>query len=106
MPHDPALLLAGDPAARREILDTCRDYLLFIANQELDARLQGKCGPSDVVQNAMVKAVEHFDDFKGSSQHALLAWLRQILKNEIIDVRRAYLDAEKRDLRKENHGRA
>ncbi len=92
---------AGDLAARREILNTCRDYLLFIANQELDHRLQGKCAPSDVVQNTLIKAVEHFADFQGTNQHALLAWVRQILKNEIIDVRRAYLRAEKRDLRKE-----
>ncbi len=57
--------------------------------------------PSDVVQNTLIKAVEHFADFQGTNQHALLAWVRQILKNEIIDVRRAYLRAEKRDLRKE-----
>ena len=72
--------LAGDPAARREILHTCRDYLLFVANQELDARLQVKCAPSDIVQNVLAKAVERFDAFEGDNQRALLAWLRRILK--------------------------
>jgi RNA polymerase sigma-70 factor (ECF subfamily) len=93
--------LAGDREARLEILHTCRDYLLFVANEELDARLQVKYAPSDIVQNALAKAVENFDGFEGNNEKALLAWLRQILKNEIIDVRRA-LHAEKRDVRREN----
>ncbi len=60
--------MAGDRKARVEIIDTCRDYLLFIANEELDARIHAKCVPSDVVQNVLVKAVEHFDEFQGENQ--------------------------------------
>lgn len=93
--------LAGDRAARLEILQTCRDYLLFVANEELDARLRVKCAPSDIVQNALAKAVENFDGFQGDNEKALLAWLRRIMKNEIVDVQRA-LHADKRDVRREN----
>ncbi|MEM8681590.1 MAG: sigma-70 family RNA polymerase sigma factor [Planctomycetota bacterium] len=91
---------AGDRGARLELLDCCRDYLLFVANQELDARLQVKCAPSDLVQNTLAKAVERFDGFEGNEK-ALLAWLRRILSNEIIDLRRA-LHTDKRDIRRES----
>ena len=94
--------LAGDHAARLELIHTCRDYLLFIANHEFDGRLQAKCAPSDIVQNTLVKAVEHFDEFQGENQQALLAWLRRILIHEIVDSRRAFLAAGKRDIRREN----
>ena len=96
--------ISGDREARIELIDTCRDYLLFIANQELDARIHAKCAPSDVVQNVLVKAVEHFDEFQGENQRALLGWLRRILVNEIVDTRRAFLGSEKRDVRRENPG--
>ena len=93
---------SGDEAARREMIATCRQYLLFIANQELDPNLRVKCGASDVVQNAMVQAVAKYDQFEGQNKAALLGWLRRILLNEIGAVRRQFLDAEKRDIRREN----
>lgn len=92
---------SGDTAACRDMIDTCRKYLLFIANQELDADLLGKCGASDVVQNTMVQAVANFGGFRGQNKQALLAWLRQILLNEVRAVRRRYLMAGKRDVRRE-----
>ncbi len=99
-----SIALSGDRHARIEMMDTCRNYLLFIANQELDARIHAKCAPSDVVQNVLVKAVEHFDEFQGENQRALLSWLRRILVNEIVDTRRAFFAAEKRDVRREISG--
>jgi RNA polymerase sigma-70 factor (ECF subfamily) len=92
---------AGDVVAQREMISTCRDYLLFIANQELDAGIRPKCAPSDIVQNTMVRAVEKYDDFRGQNQRALLAWLRRILLNELHDARRHYIQADKRDIRRE-----
>jgi RNA polymerase sigma-70 factor (subfamily 1) len=91
----------GDSSAREDIIGQCRNYLLLIANEELDQQLHAKCAPSDVVQNSLIAAVEHFDDFRGDNRQTLLAWLRQILVNEIQDARRKFLQAEKRDVRRE-----
>lgn len=93
---------SGDELALREMLGSCQRYLLFIANQELDPQLRAKCGASDIVQNTMVQAVANFDQFQGGHQAALLGWLRRILLNEIGGLRRQYLVAEKRDIRREN----
>jgi RNA polymerase sigma-70 factor (ECF subfamily) len=91
----------GDVAAQREMIATCRDYLLYIANQELATEVLPKCAPSDIVQNTMMRAVEKYSDFRGENQRQLLAWLRQILLNEIHDVGRHFLQADKRDIRRE-----
>ena len=93
----------GDSTAREEIIGQCRNYLLLVANQELDQPLQAKCAPSDLVQNTLLAATEHFEDFRGQDRRTLLAWLRQILVNEIRDARRKFLQAEKRDVRREQY---
>ena len=92
---------SGDEQACREMIGTCRQYLLFIANQELDPNLQAKCGASDIVQDAMAQAVANYDGFRGHSKRELLGWLRRILLNELGAVRRRYLDAAARDVRRE-----
>ena len=92
---------AGDVAAQREMIEASRDYLLFIANQQLHVAVRPRFAPSDAVQNAMVRALEKFADFRGDDQQALLGWLRQILLNEIKDAVR-HANADKRDVKREN----
>lgn len=92
---------SGDERACEQMIATCRDYLLFIANQELDPQLQAKCGASDIVQDAMAQAVANYDGFRGDSKRELLGWLRRILLNELGGVRRRYLHAARRDVRRE-----
>ncbi len=79
-----------------QLLEICRQYLLLIANAELDVRLQAKLGASDVVQQTLMEAQNTFQHFSGDSEAALLGWLKKILKNNLADARRTYLIAEKR----------
>ena len=80
------------------LLTACRDYLLFVANRELDADLHAKISPSDAVQETFVQAHRNFPGFVGKSEAELLAWLRRILVNNVFAARRKYRATESRNI--------
>ena len=90
----------GSESARNELFKQLQSYLAWVSHREFDARLQNKLGESDIVQQSYVRAIERFDDFKGTDPHQLMAWLREIMTNEMKQARRA-LTSEKRDWRRE-----
>ena len=92
---------SGDTAALAELIGACRDYLLLIANQELDAELYQKLGPSDIVQSAMLKIHENFEQFRGDNREQFFGWIRQILLRGVHQARRKYKGAGKRNIRRE-----
>jgi RNA polymerase sigma-70 factor (ECF subfamily) len=92
---------AGSQEALGELLQTCRQYLLLVANSELDANLRVKVGASDLVQETFLEAQQAFGRFHGSSEEDLLAWLRCILVNNLTNYARRYRGTDKRDLRRE-----
>jgi len=79
----------------------CHLYLLLIANRELDEQLRAKFGPSDVVQETMLKAQRNFQGFAGATEGELRAWLRKILLNTVRDMTRRYRSGSKRDVQRE-----
>jgi RNA polymerase sigma-70 factor (ECF subfamily) len=88
-----ALLLiarAGSSDAVGEILESCRTYLMLIANEELDRDLRAKVAASDLVQETFVAAQGKIDQFSGETTDDLNAWLRGILNNKLQDARRRY----------------
>ncbi|MEZ6095287.1 MAG: sigma-70 family RNA polymerase sigma factor [Pirellulaceae bacterium] len=87
----------GDEAAVNELVEGLRPYLLLIANQHFDRELQGKIAPSDLVQSALFAAQKNLPQFRGESVEALRSWVKTILKNNLIDARRKYLQAAKRN---------
>ncbi|MEZ6134265.1 MAG: hypothetical protein R3C53_05070 [Pirellulaceae bacterium] len=58
----------GDQAAMGQLVETYRNYLLLIANRNLGADLQAKVGASDVVQQSMLNAQQHIDQFVGEDE--------------------------------------
>jgi RNA polymerase sigma-70 factor (ECF subfamily) len=92
---------AGSVQAMGELLESCRQYLLLVANQELRHDLQAKVGASDLVQETFLEAQRGFELFKGRSHDDLVAWLRQILRNNLRDATRSYLSSMKRDVHRE-----
>jgi RNA polymerase sigma-70 factor (ECF subfamily) len=92
---------AGSSEALNRLLETCRDYLLRVANDELDSRLQGKVGASDIVQESLIQAQRDMPVFRGTTEPELLAWLRGILLNDLNDVRRRFFHSAKRDVDRE-----
>jgi RNA polymerase sigma-70 factor (ECF subfamily) len=81
---------AGSGEALGLILQSCRQYLLLVAGQELDADLHAKAGASDLVQETFLEAQRDFARFQGTSEAELLAWLRQILVNNVANFTRRY----------------
>jgi len=84
-----------------ELLEATRKYLLLIANRSLDAQLQQKVAPSDLVQETFIDAHRNFRKFSGSSEAELFAWLRQILLHKAADAGRRFRGTAKRDIREE-----
>jgi RNA polymerase sigma-70 factor, ECF subfamily len=69
-------------------LESFRPLLRSLAEVQVPRHLRGRIDPSDVVQNTLLKAHEHFDQFRGRSEAELTAWLRRILSNAMIDALR------------------
>jgi RNA polymerase sigma-70 factor (ECF subfamily) len=91
----------GDDSAIGELLQQCRGYLLLIASQESDKRLQAKIGSSDIVQETLLTAHQNFGQFHGSTKQELLAWLRKIVINDVYEAGRTFKKTKKRSLERE-----
>jgi RNA polymerase sigma-70 factor (ECF subfamily) len=79
-----------EPGALDRLLDAYRNDLRLLARTGLDASLQGKADPSDLVQDALLKASMHFGQFRGATDAELAGWLRQILARCLADFVRRY----------------
>ena len=93
---------AGDQPALGDLLQDCRDYLLLVANQDIDSQMRPKVGASDLVQESMLTAQASFDQFQGTDREQLLAWLRQILKNDMRQAYRYHAQTDRRQINRES----
>lgn len=91
----------GYGPALGQVLETCRNYLLLTANEELEPQFQAKFAPSDVVQKTYLEACRDFGQFRGRTEAELLGWLRGILRHNLANVRRDYRDTGKRQVDRE-----
>lgn len=83
------------------MLEAERNYLLAIATQELGLHLNAKGGASDLVQDTFLNATRDLHNFSGRTSNEFRSWLRNILLNNLLNFRRQYLDAAKRDADRE-----
>jgi RNA polymerase sigma-70 factor (ECF subfamily) len=77
-----------------------RHYLHLLARLQLAPGLRGKVDASDIVQEVLLKAHSHREQFAGHSPGEYVAWLRQILANHLAEVVRHY-SAAARDVSRE-----
>jgi RNA polymerase sigma-70 factor (ECF subfamily) len=92
---------AGSAEALGRLLMGCRDYLLMVANRNLEPDLQGKVSPSDLVQETFLEAQRDFAQFHGTREEEILAWLSRILLNNLANVSRRYRGTAMRALDRE-----
>jgi RNA polymerase sigma-70 factor (ECF subfamily) len=77
-----------------------RDYLRLLARLQMDARLRAKLDASDIVQQTLLQAHVHRDQYRGETEAELAGWLRAILANTLATAARRFA-AEARDLIRE-----
>ena len=83
-----------------QALEKYRPYLMLLARTHLNPQQQSKFDSSDIVQQTLLNAFAKRDQFRGSSEAELAAWLREILKNNLADAIRDQR-RDKRDVRRE-----
>ena len=79
------------------VLNRVRPYLRLLAQAHLGDPLKKKVDASDIVQQTLLQAHQDWDQFKGKNEAQLVAWLKQILRNRLIDMARHW-KGQKRDL--------
>ena len=82
-------------------LQSCRTYLLLVANREIGPDLKSKEGASDLVQEALLQAHRDQGKFVGRTETELRRWLRRILLHKIAHSVRRYRLVERRRVARE-----
>jgi RNA polymerase sigma-70 factor (ECF subfamily) len=67
-----------------------RAYLRLLAGLQLDPRLRTKIDPSDLAQEALLKAHRAQGQFRGRNDAEMAAWLRAILAHALADALRRF----------------
>lgn len=93
---------AGNRAARGQLLDFYRAYLILLARLEIDRRLQGKADPADLVQETFLEADRYFAQLRGDTEKEFLSWLCQVLLANLSSLMRCCLVTQAGDGSLEN----
>jgi RNA polymerase sigma-70 factor (ECF subfamily) len=72
----------GSREALGQTLAEHQAFLLALARQQLPPDLRAKGGASDLVQETLLNAYEHFAQCRCDTPAQLRAWLRRILRNK------------------------
>ena len=91
----------GSKSSLGTLLQQYRNYLTVLAATQIEKRIQPRVSPSDVVQETMLRAHKNFGQFRGTTEQELLAWLRQILVNNLVKFVEQHMLAARRDVRRE-----
>lgn len=95
-PEDNLPIDVSDPA----IVAKYEPYLRMLARTQMRQAYQARVGASDMVQQAMLQAVQGLDGFRGQTEAEFRGWLRQILARHLCHLDRD-LHRDKRDIRRE-----
>src|SRR6476620_393667 len=102
-PIDPDQLVerAREKQALADLLGLYRNYLRLLARVHIEANLQAKADPSDLVHETCLMAARDFPKFRGETETEFIAWLRQILANTGALMFRRFRGTQSRDVDRE-----
>ena len=91
----------GSGTSRGVLLEEFRQYLELFADRCLDPELQPKASKSDIVQQSFLEAHADFKSFRGQTREELRSWLKEIVRNNVANIRRLFQGTQKRELGRE-----
>ena len=91
----------GDRDALGSLLNRYRPYLRILALRYLDSGVRQRVDPSDVIQQTCLDIHRDIGGFRGEHEAEWIGWVRRILENNVNQVIRRHIQAQKRSVRKE-----
>jgi len=88
----------GSSEALNRIFHECGERLLALIRLRLGPELRRHIESRDILQDTLLRAFENFDDFRGSSNKTLMAWLAAIAGNQIRN-QVEYFHRQRRDVK-------
>lgn len=92
---------AGDPVAVNQLLERHRTSLRRMIDLRLDRALARRIDASDIVQDVLVEASRRLADYLQNPRLPFHLWLRQLAKDQVIDMRRRHHGAQRRSIGRE-----
>ena len=92
---------AGDEEALAEVFSCYRERLRRIVRFRMDYRMAGRVSDSDVLQDTFIAAAKRLEHYERQPEMPAFLWLRLLVGQQLTDLHRQHLQAEKRDARKE-----
>lgn len=92
-----------DPHAEKfaQVFSEFKERLRRIIKFRLDYRIASRISDSDVIQECYVRAADRLEKFLENPEYPFFVWLRMQANQQVADIHRKHLMAEKRDARKE-----
>lgn len=90
----------GDHTAFAKLFDLRRAQLSGEASRKLGKQMQSRMDASDVIQEVFLEADRRLEEMS-DSEIPMLAWMRLLLKQKIVDMQRRHLHASKRAMARE-----
>jgi RNA polymerase sigma-70 factor (ECF subfamily) len=91
----------GDDASLGALLQRHEARLRRMMVFRMDARLQGRVDPSDVMQEVCLAAAKSLPDYLRQPGMPFFLWLRGIAGNKLLELHRHHLGTPMRDARRE-----
>jgi RNA polymerase sigma-70 factor (ECF subfamily) len=85
-----ARINSGDEAALEILIKRCLPVLRRIVRSRLSGHARSMLDTDDVVQDALVSTIKRIPHFVWRNPGGLLAYLRRVIVNRIIDAKRKY----------------
>jgi RNA polymerase sigma-70 factor, ECF subfamily len=77
--------LAGSPDALDVLYRQCAPRLLSYIRLRMGRGARDRLESGDILQAALLKSLQHLDEFRGADTQSLNAWLARIADHEILD---------------------
>jgi RNA polymerase sigma-70 factor (ECF subfamily) len=91
----------GDKEAVAELLERYRPRLRRMVALRMDARLQGRVGASDVIQEGFLEALRRLDEYAADPSVPFYIWLRFLVGQNVQEQHRRHLGTAGRDVGRE-----